>query len=89
MSQSNYALQTKEQRENLTNGAEEFKETEKFMMHTSTLNCGGETPDNYLELLPIFTSSTMLPDIYVIALQEIVKLDAFQILKGKSKKKVD
>ena len=47
------------------------------------MNCGGQTPDSIEELFPIFEVNDpksiehgFLPDVYVVALQEMVTLNA-------------
>ena len=46
----------------------------------ATLNCGGQKPKSVDDIIPIFQikeeHKTFSPDIYIIALQEIVKLNA-------------
>ena len=68
----------------------QIKESENFIFHFTTLNCGGDIPDSYLELLSVFSppDKELRPDIYVIGLQEIVKLDAYQVIQGKNKGQV-
>lgn len=62
-------------------------------IHTVTLNCGGQIPQSYEELLPCFEikdqkslESGFMPDIYIIGLQEIVTLNAKNCLIKDSKR---
>ena len=51
------------------------------------MNCGALTPDSIDELLPLFqTDNSFQPDIYVVALQEIVQLNAKNCLKKDTKR---
>lgn len=55
------------------------------------MNCGGKMPDNHIELMNLFdipeANQGFTPDLYIIGLQEIVKLNAKNIMI-KDKKKV-
>lgn len=69
-------------------------------IHCTTLNCGGQEPDSWEELLPIFEIKNMqnihgsfhnqivsyVPDMYIIALQEMVSLNAKNIMITNKKK---
>jgi|LauGreDrversion4_2_1035121.scaffolds.fasta_scaffold1263795_1 hypothetical protein len=57
-----------------------------------SINCAGKTPDKYQELLPVFErqmEGVFEPDIIVVGLQEIVKLNALSVFQGKSKSKMN
>jgi hypothetical protein len=56
-----------------------------------TLNCGAKQPDNYKELKPLFEvkNGSPEPDIIVVGLQEIVKLNALSIFGGKNRTKIN
>ena len=64
-------------------------------IHCTTLNCGGQVPDSVEELLPIFEINNpqsqqvgFAPDMYIIALQEMVSLNAKNVMIT-NKKKLD
>ena len=64
--------------------------TEKTNLSIVTLNCAGKQPDSYKDLIPIFQRQLegYEPDIIVVGLQEIVKLNAMSIFGGKNKTKL-
>lgn len=64
--------------------------TEKTNLSIVTLNCAGKQPDSYKDLIPIFQRQLegYEPDIIVVGLQEIVKLNAMSIFGGKNKTKI-
>lgn len=69
-------------------------------IHCTTLNCGGQEPDSWEELLPIFEIKntvnmrgsmeqqivSYVPDMYIIALQEMVCLNAKNMMITNKKK---
>ncbi|CDW90862.1 domain and endonuclease exonuclease phosphatase family protein [Stylonychia lemnae] len=68
-----------------------YTEEQKVVLHITTINCAGRLPSSYKELIPIFKPQIdgVFPDIMVIGLQEIVKLNAFGIFKGKNKTRMN
>lgn len=66
--------------------------SERIKMMIVSINCAGKTPDKYQELLPVFErqmEGVFEPDIIVVGLQEIVKLNALSVFQGKSKSKMN
>lgn len=63
---------------------------EKTNMIIVTLNCGAKQPESYRELKPMFERKLegFEPDIIVVGLQEIVKLNAISIFGGKNRTKL-
>ena len=59
-------------------------------IHCVTMNCAGQVPSSLEELVPLFLphEPSPKPNIYIVGLQEIVKLNAKNIFK-KDKKKVE
>ena len=55
------------------------------------MNCAGQMPKSYTELLPIFRAKIddFFPDVFIIGLQEIVALTAKSIFLFKDKQKLD
>ena len=68
-----------------------FSENQKIFLHITTLNCAGRQPESYKELVPMFSSlvDDVHPDIIVVGLQEIVKLNAISIFGGKNRTKLN
>jgi hypothetical protein len=69
------------------------KKRDFLNIHCSTINCGGQTPESVQELLPIFHVNDQAsidqgfePDIYIVAMQEIVPLNAMSVMKKDHKK---
>ena len=56
-----------------------------------TMNCAGQMPKSYTELLPIFRAKIddFFPDVFIIGLQEIVALTAKSLFLFKDKEKLD
>lgn len=72
-----------------------LKDDEIINIHTATMNCGGRLPASVHELLPLFEVTgkesedrPFVPDIYIIGLQEIVKLNPKNILM-QDRKRID
>ena len=72
-----------------------LKDDEIINIHTATMNCGGRLPGSAQELLPLFEvkdkdsiDAKFVPDVYIIGLQEIVKLNPKNILM-QDKKRID
>ena len=59
-------------------------------MKVVTLNCAGRQPDSFKELVPLFEKQLKgwEPEIIVVGLQEIVKLNAMSIFQGKNRTKI-
>ena len=65
---------------------------DRIKMMIVSINCAGKTPDKYQELLPVFErkmDEVFEPDIIVVGLQEIVKLNALSVFQGKNKNKMN
>ena len=56
-----------------------------------TWNCAGNMPQTTLDIADILLpgrDSGILPDVIVVGLQEMVKLNAQQVIKGKDKERI-
>ena len=56
-----------------------------------TLNCGGQIPESVNDILPMFQSQEkgFYPDMYIIGFQEIVKLNAKNVLISNDNKRIE
>ncbi len=62
-----------------------FKQTQNITMCILTWNCGGNQPSQTFDISNILMleDRSIQPDVYIIGLQEMVKLNAKSVLQGK------